>query len=147
MKEQEAVILSNSVGTITSKVVKIKPAKGGFATLRLTDILAVQYKWKRKYLFAALCLVFGLGALLVALFPTEGSRFSIGSFLVPIVLLIAGMVNLLGYYSIEIRTKTASILLDDVAFIKWKDGRAFFETLQKMIPVQQQIATPIHQNQ
>lgn len=133
MAEQESVILTNSVGTITNRSVKIRPAKGGSLTIDLVDILAINYQLKRKYLYAALCFLFGLGALIAGLIPTEGGRISIGSFIVPAVLFIAGMANLLGHYVLEIRTKKAAIRLEDVEFTKLKDGKQFIETLEKLI--------------
>jgi hypothetical protein len=134
MKAPEEIILSNAVGTITKQTVKIKPAKGGPLTINMADILSITYQLKRRYFLAALSFLFGLGSLLVAFFPVEGNRISISSFFVPAILIIVGFANLLGYYIIEIRTKTAKIKLDDVEFTKLKAGRNFIQTLEKMIP-------------
>lgn len=136
MKEQEDIILANSVGTITKQTVKIKPVKGGFLTIGLPDIVAIKYALKRKFHYAALFLLFGLGALFVAFFPGGDQRLSLGSFLVPAVLIIAGIANLLGYYTLELQTKKGSIKMVDVEFNKLKDGKAFIETLEKMIAEQ-----------
>ncbi len=134
MAGRNKLILSNSVGTITAETVKIKNAKGQPTVLKLEDIVSVIYKLKRKYVYAVLCFLFGLGALLVFLIPAEGGRqLSFKSLLVPLALILAGIANLLGYYVIEIQTNTASIRLEDVEFNKLKDGRIFIETLEKLI--------------
>lgn len=130
-------ILSNSVGKITHDELRVKTAKGGFVTVKLEDILAIKFKLKRKYLYAALCFSFGLAALFVIINqnvnPPEGGRRVTGGFIVVIVLIVAGLANLLGYYVIEIQTKKRVIKLEDVEFNKLKDGRKFIETLQKLI--------------
>lgn len=132
MTDEEKILLSNSVGTITTQTVKIKPAKGAASTHRLEDIRAIKYKLKRKYIYAAIFFLFGLGALYVGLFPVDG-RLQPESFLVPVILLIAGIANLLGFYTIEIQTETMTVRLEDVEFNKLKEGRVFIETLENLI--------------
>lgn len=134
MEDPIKVILSNSVGTITARSVNAKSQNGRPIVLQLEDIVSVKGQVKRKYFYAVLCFVFGLGALLVFLFPAKGGQpMSIASLLVPLVLILAGIANLLGYYIIKIQTKTALIRLEDVEFTKLKAGRIFIETLDKMI--------------
>ncbi len=135
MKASVKTILTNSVGKITTEAVKVKTEKEGFKTIPVADIIAVKSQLKRKYVYTVICFVFGLAALFVTIMD---GRPTIGGLTVPIVLGIAGIANLLGYYTIEIHTQTAIVKLEDVEFNKLKDGRAFIEKLEKLIATQNQ---------
>lgn len=135
MKETAKTILNNSVGKITTETVKVKTEKEGFKTIPIEDIVAVKSQLKRKYVYAVICFVFGLAALFVTMMDGKPT---IGGFLVPVVLIVAGIANMLGYYTLEIHTQTAIVKLEDVEFNKLKDGRAFIEKLEKLIATQNQ---------
>lgn len=135
MKETAKTILNNSVGKITTETVKVKTEKEGFKTIPIEDIVAVKSQLKRKYVYAVICYVFGLAALFVTIMDGKPT---IGGFLIPVVLIVAGIANMLGYYTLEIHTQTAIVKLEDVEFNKLKDGRAFIEKLEKLIATQNQ---------
>ncbi|MFN0176583.1 MAG: hypothetical protein ACKVU0_18225 [Saprospiraceae bacterium] len=132
MEEGEKMFLSNSVGKISNNWIKIKTFKGGQMTIPFEDILSIKYRLKRKVITATIWFIIGALCLWPLFYdPTNGKAYR--GLYMTFLLGLGGLANLLGYFEIEIHTVNKIVRLEDVEFNKLKDGRAFIETLEKLI--------------